>query len=209
MVSSFELLGGASDRSVLTITRIIASRADRWRLLDMGKTYRKRESDTRRSRPSQSQIKEAMRWLETRKSRIHGRGVFARRDIPAGMRLIEYVGMPVSKQKAAELTTKQNRYLFTLNGVADLNGKFSWNPARLINHSCEPNCEAILDDNDHVWMFSTKPIARGEEVTFNYGYSIDGYMNFPCRCGAPSCTGYMVAEEFLPLVRTILAEQRR
>jgi SET domain-containing protein len=169
----------------------------------MGKTYRQRDSH-HRSRSSLSQIKEALWWLELRKSRIHGRGVFARRDIPAGTRLIEYVGLPISKKKSAELCLKQNRYLFTVNGALDLDGKISWNPARLMNHSCEPNCEANLDEHDRVWIFSIRHIAREEEVTFNYGYGLENFMNYPCRCGAPSCVGYMVSEEFLPIVRSLL-----
>lgn len=102
---------------------------------------------------------------------------------------------------------KQNTYLFARNESSDINGKVSWNPARLINHSCEPNCEANLDENDRVWIFSIKPIARGEELTFNYGYSLEDFMNFPCRCGTPSCTGYMVSEELLPVVRSLLARK--
>lgn len=170
----------------------------------MGRTYRKLESHRRR-RPGLAQIKEALWWLEMRKSRIHGRGVFARRDIPAGTRLIEYVGLPISKRKSAELCLKQNSYLFTVNSASDLDGKVSWNPARLINHSCEPNCEANLAESDRIWIFSIRPIARGEELTFNYGYSLEDFMNFPCRCGAPSCVGYMVSEEFFPIVRSLLA----
>lgn len=174
----------------------------------MGKTYRNPDSQAQRSRRHVSEMREALGWLEVRKSRIHGKGVVARRDIPAGTRLIEYVGLQISKQKSAELTTKQNRYLFTLDGPSDLDGKVSWNPARLINHSCEPNCEADVDESDRVWIFSIKPIARGEELTFNYGYSLEDFMKFPCRCGTPSCTGYMVAEEFLPVVRDILTGTR-
>jgi len=165
----------------------------------MGKTIRKRKS-----RPNPAQTKEALAWLEMRKSRIHGRGVFARRDIPAGTRLIEYVGLPISKKKSDELCLKQNSYLFTLNESSDLDGKVSWNPARLINHSCEPNCEANVDQNDRIWIFSMKSIARGEELTFNYGYSLDNFKNYPCRCGARSCPGYMVSEELLPIVRSML-----
>lgn len=140
-----------------------------------------------------------------RKSHIHGRGVFARCDIPAGTRLTEYVGFPISKKKSDEQCLKQNSYLFTVNETSDLNGKVSWNPARLINHSCEPNCEAELDENDRIWIFSIRPIARGEELTFNYGYSLEGFMKFPCHCGAPSCVGYIVSEEFFPIVRDLLA----
>jgi uncharacterized protein len=170
----------------------------------MGKTYRKLARDTRADRPNRSQMNEGLKWLVARKSRIHGRGVFAKRDIPAGTRLIEYVGLPVSKKKSAELSLKQNRYLFTLSGVSDLDGKVSWNPARLMNHSCEPNCEAQVDENDRIWIFSIRPIAHDDELTFNYGYSLDDFMNFPCRCGTPSCTGYMVSEELLPIIRTLL-----
>ena len=172
----------------------------------MGKTYRKTDGNTDKNRQTASQMKEALSWLEMRKSRIHGRGVFARRDIPAGTRLIEYVGLPVSKQKSAELRLKRNNYLFAVNESSDLNGKVSWNPARLINHSCEPNCEADLDESDRVWIFSIKPIARGEEVTFNYGYNLDDFRNFPCHCNASSCVGYMVAEDLIPVVRRLLAQ---
>jgi SET domain-containing protein len=173
----------------------------------MGKTYRKLDGRTRRNRPSLSRMQEALGWLEVRKSRIHGRGVFARRDIPACTRLIEYVGLPISKKKSVEQSMKQNRYLFTVNEVSDLNGKVSWNPARLINHSCEPNCEANLDENDRIWIFSIKPVAREEELTFNYGYGLEDFMNYPCRCGTPSCTGYMVSEEFFPVVRRLLSDK--
>jgi SET domain-containing protein len=62
-----------------------------------------------------------------------------------------------------------------------------------------------MDEKDHVWIFSIKPIAQGEELTFNYGYSLDDFRNYPCRCGAPSCVGYMVSEELLPVVRGLLA----
>jgi SET domain-containing protein len=174
----------------------------------MGRTYRKLDNQRRGSRRILSQTKESLKWLEVRKSGIHGRGVFARCDIPAGSRLIEYVGLPISKKRSAELSMKQNRYLFTVNGALDLDGKVSWNPARLINHSCEPNCEASLEERDSIWIFSIKPIARNEELTFNYGYSLEDFMNFPCRCGTPSCTGYMVSEEFLPIVRDLLTEIR-
>jgi len=154
-------------------------------------------------------MKDAFSWLQVRKSRIHGRGLFARRDIPAGTRLIEYVGLPVSKKKSAELCLKQNSYVFARNDAWDLNGKVSWNPARLINHSCEPNCEANPDENERIWIFSIKPIAPDEELTFNYGYSLDDFRKFPCRCGTASCTGYMVSEELIPEVRSLLAQRTR
>ena len=70
-----------------------------------------------------------------------------------------------------------------------------WNPARIINHSCAPNCEAELE-NERIWIVATRDIGAGEEITFNYGYDLEDYKEYVCRCGSPQCVGYIVAEEF-------------
>ena len=44
-------------------------------------------------------------------------------------------------------------------------------------------------------------ISVGEELTFNYGYDLVDYREHPCSCGAAQCVGYIVAEEFFPLLR--------
>ena len=152
-------------------------------------------------------MRQSLQWIEIRRSSIQGRGLFARCDIAAGVRLIQYVGRSISKGQAAGLCLQQNRYIFALNEETDLDGKVSWNPARLINHSCEPNCDAELDDRDRLWIVSRRPIRRGEELTYNYGYDLRDFKNYPCRCGAATCLGYMVAEELFPAVRQILSEQ--
>src|SRR5690242_16667163 len=77
------------------------------------------------------------RLFEIRRSSIHGRGLFARQNIAAGTRVIEYVGRKISIDQGAELCLKQNRYIFKLNEQTEIDGKVSWNPARLINHSCD------------------------------------------------------------------------
>ena len=76
--------------------------------------------------------------------------------------------------------------------------------ARFVNHSCEPNCEAELSDGQ-VWIIAGRDIAAGEEVTYNYGYDLVDYREHPCRCGAASCVGYIVAEEFFPSLRRTLS----
>jgi SET domain-containing protein len=149
----------------------------------------------------------ALQSIEIRRSRIHGRGLFARRDIAPASRLIEYVGRRIPKEYSHQLCLKRNAYIFRLNDQEDLDGKVSWNPARLINHSCEPNCDAELDSRDHIWVVSRREISRGEELTWNYGYDIQDFMNYPCSCGAPTCLGYMVAEEWFPAVRQMLSER--
>lgn len=171
----------------------------------MGRTISRRTRRFQRTKSDSVQMREALKLIEIRRSRIHGRGLFARRDIATGVRLIQYVGRRIPKRYSDELCLKQNTYVFTLNEHEDVDGKVSWNPARRINHSCEPNCDAELDDQDRIWIISRRAISRGEELTYNYGYDLQDFMNYPCSCGAATCLGYMVAEEWFPTVRQMLS----
>jgi hypothetical protein len=81
-----------------------------------------------------------------------------------------------------------------------LDGNVPWNPARFLNHSCDPNCEAE-PDGGRVWIVARRGIRAGEEITFNYGYDLQDYREHPCRCGAADCVGYIVAAEFFEHVK--------
>ena len=124
-----------------------------------------------------------------------------RLDIAAGTRLIEYVGEKITKAEASRRCEQDNEYIFTLDDEFDLDGNLSWNPARFINHSCAPNCETDIDDQGRIWVEALRDIKAGEELTLNYGYDLEDYREHPCRCGAPECVGYIVAEEFFDHVR--------
>jgi hypothetical protein len=139
-------------------------------------------------------------WISFRRSRIHGTGGFARRAIPAGTRLIEYVGERISKAESLRRCEANNEYIFTIDDEYDLDGHVPGNPARFINHSCAPNCEAEWDEN-RIWIVALRDIAAGEELSFNYGYDLEDYREHPCRCGVPECVGYIVAEEFFDHIR--------
>jgi SET domain-containing protein len=128
-------------------------------------------------------------------SPIHGRGGFARGDISGGTRVIEYVGEKITKQESLARCEKNNEYIFALSEHEDLDGNVSWNPARFLNHSCEPNCEAVLEDG-RIWIVALRDVRVGEELTFNYGYDLEDYREHPCACGAAGCVGFVVAEEF-------------
>ena len=85
-------------------------------------------------------------------------------------------------------------YLFNLNKRFDLDGDFKFNTARLINHSCEPNCE-VTGSGLKVWVYAIKDIKKNEELSYDYGFSYDkDYKQFPCKCGAKNCVGYIVRE---------------
>jgi SET domain-containing protein len=139
-------------------------------------------------------------FIEFRPSDIHGMGGYARQPIPTGTRVIEYIGERIDKAEAARRCEAENYFIFTLDDEWDLDGDVPWNPARFLNHSCAPNCEAELDEG-RIWIVTTRDIVQGEELSFNYGYDIADYEDHPCRCGASNCLGYMVAEEFFAEVR--------
>ena len=134
-------------------------------------------------------------WVLFKCSPIHGTGGFAKAAIRKGTRILEYLGEKISKAESLRRCEQNNAYIFTLNDQQDLDGNVPWNPARFINHSCAPNCEAEKDD-DCIWVIATRDIQAGEEITFNYGYDLVDYKDSPCLCGAPNCVGYMVAEEY-------------
>lgn len=133
-------------------------------------------------------------------SAIHGEGIFATANLAAGEHVIEYVGEKISKAESARRCERQNWCIFALDPECDLDGNFDWNPARRVNHSCAPNCEAELVDG-RIWITALRDITAGEEITFNYGYDLEAYREHPCRCGAAGCVGFIVAEEFFDQLR--------
>src|ERR1700722_6005050 len=134
-------------------------------------------------------------------SPIHGQGGFATRFISKGSRVIEYVGKQITKAESLRRCEESNWFIFSIDDEFDLDGNVAWNPARFLNHSCAPNCEAVYDDG-RVWIVALRDISPGEEITFNYGYDLVDYKEHPCRCGAPECGGFIVAEDLLEHIRS-------
>jgi uncharacterized protein len=142
-------------------------------------------------------------WVIRRgRSGIHRHGVFARVAIPAGCVLVEYRGERITKAESAwrELARLErlrrggdgSTYAFRLNQRYDLDARRWGNVSRFINHSCEPNCRAHKS-RGRIWIIAQRDIARGEEITFDYGYRFRHRALNPCRCGAARCAGFIVA----------------
>jgi SET domain-containing protein len=149
-----------------------------------------------------------------RKSGIHHKGVFAKTYIPKGTRVIEYTGDKITKAEsdrradAAIEAHKKNGnngkvYIFELNKRYDLDGSVSWNTARFINHSCDPNCET-LNDRGKIWITAIRDIRKGEELSYDYCYDLEDYQDHPCSCGSKNCMGYIVAEEHRGKLKRLL-----
>ena len=157
-------------------------------------------------------------YILKRKSSIHGYGIYARQDIPKGVRVIEYVGERITKAEAERrsdifLKVAENNaergavYIFELNKRYDIDGNVSYNTAKYINHSCHPNCETE-NIRGKIWTIAFRDIAKGEELTYNYGYDLDSFEDHPCRCRTNRCVGYIAAEEHWPKLSKILQKKR-
>jgi len=133
-------------------------------------------------------------------SPIHGVGGFAKIALKKRARVMEYVGERISKGESVKRCAQNNEYIFTLNEEEALDGNVEWNPARFFNHSCVPNCDAEFDEG-RIWIVTRRDVEPGEELTFNYGFDLEDYRQYPCHCGSMNCVGFVVAEEFFPHVR--------
>ena len=138
-----------------------------------------------------------MKLYKIKKSKIDKNGLYANRDIKSGTKIIEYKGKIISvKQSETDPKFDNNKaiYLFNLNKRFDLGGNYNFNIARLINHSCNPNCE-VFGKGLKVWVYAMKNIKKGEELSYDYGFSFDeNFRQFPCNCKSKNCVGYIVRE---------------
>lgn len=138
-----------------------------------------------------------MKLYKIKKSNIDKRGLYASKNIKAGEKVIEYVGKLISKketQQNSKFDNNKDIYLFEINEKWDLDGDWSFNTARLINHSCNPNCE-VEDEGLKLWISSLREIKKGEELTYDYGFGYDAdYKQFPCKCGSKNCCGFIIRE---------------
>ena len=119
----------------------------------------------------------------------HGLGVFSLRSFIPG----EFIG-PI-RGEIMEDPQYSSDYCIDL-------GERSLEPAapfRFLNHSCQPNCALIVDDDEadedqdgtprglSVWLETLCQIASGEQMTIDYAWPADAAI--PCQCGAASCRG--------------------
>lgn len=147
--------------------------------------------------------------ITLRRSPIHGNGVFALTDIPKGTELLEYRGRLMTHaaidRKYAKVPDNGHTFLFTLNDEYVLDANVGGNIARWINHSCKPNCQAVIEENedgdkrkDRVLIETIRPLRAGDELTYDYGIDVGERITpklkqlWACRCGARNCIGTML-----------------
>jgi len=140
----------------------------------------------------------------TRSSAIHGKGVFASEPIRKGSRIIEYRGVRSSMEEACERppsdpANPSHTFIFELADGTVIDGGLKGNASRWINHSCDPNCEAIEEDG-RMYIHAMRSIRAGEELTYDYQLIWEGPISVrtrkahSCGCGTQKCRGTMFME---------------
>lgn len=142
-------------------------------------------------------------YVQVKTSGIHNRGVFAKKDIPKNTPIIQYVGDKITYKEADRRTDARKDdhiYMFTLNSRYIIDGDVKYNPAKYINHSCEPNCYVDIIKNE-IWIYASRDIKKGEELSYDYGFQRPDWQEQPCHCGAKHCFGFIVAREHWASIR--------
>ena len=141
--------------------------------------------------------------IQTRRSGVHGKGVFALQDIAEGETLIEYVGEVISWDEAQDRhphdpNDPNHTFYFHVNEDRVIDALYGGNSSRWINHSCDPNCEAD-EDKDRIFIKAIRNIKAGEELNYDYGLIIDEpytkklKAEYPCWCGSANCRGTLLS----------------
>ena len=91
-------------------------------------------------------------------------------------------------------------FLFAVDDENMVDAAYRGNMARWVNHSCDPNCEVVLE-NGRLFIESIRDIAPGEELAYDYNFILPVRhtpamkKRFPCTCGAPGCRRTMLGRK--------------
>lgn len=142
--------------------------------------------------------------FEIRPSPIQGMGAFATAPIVAGVRLIEYAGERLTPAQAEERypdgADRHHTFLFAIDDEVVVDASVNGNEARFLNHSCAPNCDAVIDGG-RIWIETIHDIEPGEELVYDYAYVLEerhtaaAKRRYPCHCGAITCRGTILAKK--------------
>ena len=155
------------------------------------------------ARPTAGKTRAATPPFEVRRSAIQGKGAFATRRIRAGARIIEYTGEHIDRDEGDrryddENMSRHHTFLFALDDGSVIDAAVGGNAARFINHSCDPNCQAIEEDG-RIFIEAIRNIQPGTELLYDYAYErSDDHTEedeklYACRCGSPKCRGSILA----------------
>jgi SET domain-containing protein len=147
--------------------------------------------------------------VATRLSAISGQGLFAIRTFSPGEIIAPYLGK-ILTSRPVKSSESSATYILEVKPGLWIDGSDSQNPARAANHSCEPNAELVMNETEtFANLRASSQILAGDEITFDYGFSLSESLFNPCTCGKMSCPGKIIAEPLRPALRRHLRFLRR
>ena len=176
----------------INVVRRSRSRIRRWQ--GSGKLV----TDHKRPHRSDSHVTSSVR---VKRSRVHGRGVFAARAFRKGERIIEYTGRRVPWASVPDELDDPRMYYFGVgDGSTVIDPSIGGNEAQWINHSCDPNCVA-REIRKRIFIHALRNIRAGEELSYDYRLETDNDVprtkeiedEVRCRCGSKKCRGTLLA----------------
>jgi uncharacterized protein len=143
-------------------------------------------------------------FIYTKPSAIQGTGLFAKKTIPKGTRIMAYIGLYITQADLFEdfqngLTSLN--YVLRVNETTAIDAEREGNDARFANHSCAPNCEMIFFD-EVPYLYAMYDIPLDTELTWDYKLNFQSRVQvsdlqkkewFPCRCSSANCRGTLLA----------------
>jgi SET domain-containing protein len=132
-----------------------------------------------------------------------GYGAFATQAIPADTFVVEYVGDVIDKvevqrrKKMYQESGNPHFYLMEVGPNVTIDAGLAGGLARFLNHSCDPNCMTQkwqVGQETRVAMFSTREVAAGEELSYDYQYEVNmnPHRKLVCHCGSANCKGRLL-----------------
>lgn len=124
--------------------------------------------------------------LEVKRSRIYGRGCFARVPFRKRKKIATFAGELLRGKRRIEkrLSEQEVVTIIRLNEDLAIDGAVGGNATLYINHSCAPNAFMRNSPGHRVIFYALRDIDAGEEITMDYR---DPTHPEVCRCGAPNC----------------------
>ena len=126
-------------------------------------------------------------WVVAKKSKIQGKGLFAKQTIPPNTFLVKYLGNEVSSVKEGQRYVIQlrNKYIDAedyrgihkyVNHCCDGNNKYTYQRSARFHMWCDKR------GVEHVSIVTNRQVEKGEEIFVNYG---SDYLIHNCCC--PNC----------------------
>jgi SET domain-containing protein len=114
-------------------------------------------------------VPEINKLVLVKPSGIHGKGLFAAADIPAGINVLVISGEVIDEDECIRREEEEGNVYIFWNGDNYID-TVATDKIKYINHNCDYNCEVTDRDDSTLFLTAAADIKAGDELTIDYGY---------------------------------------